>query len=47
MRNAALKLQYDRLNLDAGSSGRLGNVHPAFQPGGTVNVFSVAVDFVF
>lgn len=47
MKNAALKLQYDRLNLDAGSSGRLGNVQPNFQSGGTVNVISVAVDFVF
>jgi hypothetical protein len=46
-KNTALKVQYDRLDLDATSSGRLGNVQRGFQPGGTVNVFSVAVDFVF
>ena len=46
-RNTALKVQYDRLKLDADSSGRLLNVQPNFQRGGTVNVFSVAVDFVF
>ena len=47
MKNTSLKLQYDRVNLDAGSSGRLGNVQPGFQSGGNVHVFSVAVDFVF
>lgn len=46
-RNAALKLQYDRLSLGAGSTGWLGNIQPGFQLGGKVNVFSAAVDFVF
>lgn len=47
MRNAALKVQYDRIDLDAGSSGRLGNVQPGFAFGRQLNVFSVALDFVF
>lgn len=47
MRNAAFKLQYDRLSLGAGSTGWLANVQPGFQLGGKVNVLSVAVDFVF
>lgn len=46
-KNAALKVQYDHIWLDPGSGGRLGNLQPAFQPGGKVNVFGVAVDFVF
>jgi len=47
MKNTALKLQYDRVILGSDSSGQLGNVQPDFQPGGTVDVFSLAVDFVF
>ena len=46
-RNAAFKLQYDRLSLGSGSTGWLTNVQPGFQLGGKVNVLSVAVDFVF
>lgn len=46
-RNAALKLQYDRLSLGADSTGWLSNIQPGFQPGGKSNVFSTAVDFVF
>lgn len=46
-KNFDLKLQYEHINLDAGSSGTLINSQPGFQPGGKVNVFSVAVDFVF
>lgn len=45
--NKSLKLQYDHVNLDNGSAGFLTNVQPGFEPGGTFNVFSVAVDFVF
>jgi hypothetical protein len=45
--SAALKVQYDRVRLDHGSRGTFGNVQPGFQPGSTVSVFSVAVDFVF
>jgi hypothetical protein len=47
LKNAALKLQYDRIDLDAGSRGTFGNVQPDFQPGGRVQVYSAAVDFVF
>jgi hypothetical protein len=46
-RNAALKLQYDRVNLDARSSGSLLNIQSGYQPGGTFHVVSAAVDFVF
>ena len=46
-RNAALKVQYDWLNLDDGSSGVLLNTQPGFEPGGRVDLFSVALDFVF
>ena len=46
MPSAALKLQYDRLDIGTNSSGRLTNAAPDFQPG-KVNVVSVAVDFVF
>lgn len=46
-RNAALKVQYDHLDLDEGSPGTLTNIQSGFEPGGTVNLFSIAVDFVF
>jgi len=45
--NAALKLQFDRVDRAAGSSGTFGNAQPGFQRGGRANVFSAAVDFVF
>lgn len=44
---AALKLQYQHIDIDNKSSGRLGNIQPGFTPGGTVNVLSTAIDFVF
>jgi len=44
---AALKLQYQHIDMDNKSAGRLGNIQPGFTPGGTVNVFSTAIDFVF
>ena len=47
MKNVDLKLQYDHIRIGAGSVGTLTNTQPGFQPGGKVNVFSVAVDFVF
>jgi hypothetical protein len=47
LRNAALKVQYDHVRLEEGSRGTFGNIQPGFQPGGTVRLFSVAVDFVF
>jgi hypothetical protein len=43
----ALKAQYDHVDLDEKSAGRFGNVQPAFQRGGSVNLFSLALDFVF
>jgi predicted porin len=46
-RNAALKLQYDHVGLGANSHGTFGNIQPEFQPGGSVQVYSAAVDFVF
>jgi predicted porin len=46
-RNAALKVQYDWIDLDDGSSGVLVNTQPGFEPGGRVDVFSVSLDFVF
>ena len=47
MRSAALKLQWDRIRLGAGSYGTFGNVQPDFPLGGRVNVYSAVVDFVF
>ena len=46
-RSAALKLQYDQVNLDAGSSGSFAPKAPGFPFGGRIGVYSVAVDFVF
>lgn len=46
-RNMALKAQYDHLDLETGSAGILINPQPGFEPGGTANVFSLTVDFVF
>ncbi len=45
--NAALKVQYQYLDLDDGSRGVLTNTQPGFEPGGSVNLFSAAIDFVF
>ncbi len=47
MKNAAAKLQYDHMRLGDNASGQLANKSPSYQPGGTVNLVSVAVDFVF
>jgi hypothetical protein len=47
MKDVALKLQFDHSRLGAGSSGVLINVQPGFQPGGTVNLITAAIDFVF
>jgi hypothetical protein len=46
-RNAALKVQYDHINIAPGSLGSLLNQQPGFVRGGKVHVLSVAVDFVF
>jgi hypothetical protein len=45
--NFDLKLQIDHMRLGAESEGTLVNVQPGFHPGGTVNLFSANVDFVF
>lgn len=47
MRNFALKGQLEHVDLAKGSSGTLTHIQPGFQPGGSTNVVSVAVDFVF
>lgn len=47
MKNAAAKLQVDHMRLGENASGQLANKSPSYQPGGTVNLVSVAVDFVF
>jgi len=47
IKNVDLKLQYDRTRLGEGSPGLLTNLQPGFQPGGTVNLISVAIDFVW
>jgi hypothetical protein len=47
MLNIDLKIQYDFMNLDTGSTGGLVNIQPGFRPGGSVSVVSMAVDFVF
>jgi hypothetical protein len=46
-KNVDLKLQIDHTRLAAGSPGSLMNLQPGFQPGGTVNLFSAAIDFVW
>jgi hypothetical protein len=48
-RSADLKIQYDRLTLEDGTTGRLGNAAPGFAPqdGDHVDIFSAAIDFVF
>jgi len=45
--NYALKLQYDRITPQQGSTGTFINVQPGFQSGRTVTVLSAALDFVF
>jgi hypothetical protein len=47
MKNAAFKVQYDHTRIGAGSPGTLINIQPGFAPGGTVNLFSATIDFVF
>ncbi len=47
MTNVAFKLQYDLIDLAAGSAGLLGNIQPGFQRGGHVHLFSASVDFVW
>lgn len=42
-----LKLQFDHSRRGAGSPGTLGNLQPGFRPGGSYDLVTVAVDFVF
>jgi hypothetical protein len=46
-RNLDLKIQIDHTQLGPGSPGKLFNLQPGFRFGGTVNIFSAAIDFVF
>lgn len=46
-KNGALKLQYDHIMLGAGSAGILILEQQDFRRGGTVNVLSAVIDFVF
>jgi hypothetical protein len=43
----ALKGQYDYIDLSSGSTGLLARQQPGFAPGGSVNLLSIAVDYVF
>lgn len=45
--NYALKLQYDRITPQHGSTGTFINVQPGFQSGRPITVLSAALDFVF
>jgi hypothetical protein len=47
MKNLDLKLQADHTRLGADSFGTLTNVQPGLHPGGTVNLFSATLNFVF
>jgi hypothetical protein len=47
MRDTDLKLQYDRIELGTGSPGTLTNLQPSFRGGGSVNLVSITIDFVF
>jgi hypothetical protein len=46
-KNIDLKVQFDHTRLGADSDGTLINIQPGFQPGGTVNLFSATLNFVF
>lgn len=47
MGGAALKLQFDRVDHAEGSTGALVNQQSAFKPGGTYNLITATIDFVF
>jgi hypothetical protein len=47
MRDTAFKLQYDRIELGTRSPGTLSNLQPSFQSGGSVDLISITLDFVF
>lgn len=45
--NVAVKAQFDHIDHEDGSPGYLVNSQPGFEPGGSVNLFSLALDFIF
>jgi len=45
--SAALKLEFSRVDAEDGSNGGLVNLQPGFQRGGSYNLASVSIDFVF
>ena len=45
--SASWKLQYDHVKNATGSWGALTNDHPPFKPGGSYNLTTIALDFVF
>jgi hypothetical protein len=47
MKNVDLKLQLDHIDLGARSAGTLINVQPDFQRGGSLNLLSITIDFVW
>jgi hypothetical protein len=47
VRNVAAKLQFDHTLVDAGSDAQLRTLQPNYPTGGTLNLISVSVDFVF
>ncbi|WP_426197644.1 hypothetical protein [Massilia sp. DWR3-1-1] len=47
MRDRSLKLQFDRLHPQGGSSGTLINVQPSFRSGHSIYVVSAMLDFVY
>jgi hypothetical protein len=46
-RNLAFKAQYDRVDVGAGSPGTQINLQPGFRPGGSFDLFSLSIDFVW
>lgn len=46
-KNMDAKLQYDYTRLKDNAIGPLSNIQPDFEPGGSFNLISLAVDFVF
>jgi hypothetical protein len=47
MKNVDLKVQCDHTRMGQGSPGTLSELQPDFRTGGTLNLFSVAIDFVW
>ena len=47
LKNLDFKLQFDHTRLGAGSAGILINTQPGFQRGGTVDLVSAAIDFIW